>query len=82
MTRASDTGESLAATARRADDQAWNSVLPMMQAGAKLVRNSKTRRSYVDGHGGLSDGRVRRLEEAGTIRLIGAYTYVLADQSL
>jgi hypothetical protein len=77
MSRPSDTGESVAATNRRASEAGWKTVLPLMQGGAKLARDPRTRRWYVDGHGSLTDAHVARLEREGCIRLVGAQAYQL-----
>ena len=66
-----ETGESTASIVAREQDRTWARLLPVLRAGATLKRHPKTRRSYVDGMGSLSDAFVRKkvargeLEEAG-----------------
>lgn len=84
MRRANDTGEPAAAMNARADDLAWQTVLPLLKAGATLLRVPKLRRSYADcgqgpAKGGLTDGRMRRLERDGVIRQIGVDRYALVE---
>lgn len=73
-----DTGESAAAINQRADDACWSVVLPMLQAGATLRRVPKLRRSYVDGHGGISDAGVRRRIKSGDLVEAGLDQFALA----
>lgn len=79
MTREPETGESSAAINARADDAAWRTVLPMLQAGRPLVRPVRCRDYYVDGAGGLTAARVKRLEREGVIRRVGGDTYALVS---
>ena len=51
----------------------------MLRAGRKLVRAHKLRDYYVDGDGGISPTRIKKLREDGTIRLVGVDTYALVD---
>jgi len=74
-----DTGERTSSIISRRDDEAWGQVLPMLRAGRKLVRGHKLRDYYVDGHGGISPTRIKKLREGGTIRLVGVDTYALVE---
>ena len=79
-----DTGESTAAINARADDLAWQRVLPLLKQGATLLRIPKLRRSYADlgegpSTGGLTDARMRRLEAQKVIRQVGVDRYALTE---
>lgn len=75
-----DTGESTAEINRRADELAWATVLPMLHSGAILRRVPKLRRSYVDGHGGLSDAFVRRLLKSNLLQEAGLDQYTVVKR--
>lgn len=74
-----ETGERTSTIISRRDDEAWAQVLPMLRAGRKLVRGFKLRDYYVDGDGGISPTRIKKLREDGTIRLVGVDTYAPDD---
>lgn len=81
--RANDTGESSAAITARADDVAWSMMLPMLKTGTPIVRFPRLRRSYARDEqrgltvGGVTDTRIRKLEQAGVIRHCGVDRYEL-----
>jgi len=79
VTAPTETGESSAAIYSRMDDDTWAKLLPMLQAGKKLVRPSRSRSYYIDGDGGLSATRVKKLQQEGVIRLVGVDTYALVE---
>lgn len=54
-------------------------ALELMRAGGELRRNATTKRFYVDGHGGITDAQVKRLEDKGLLRRVGTDTYALAE---
>lgn len=72
------TGDSTAEIYGRSNDRAWMAVLPLLQAGAAL-RREPTGYYYVDGRGGLTPARIKRLERDGVLRRIGVDTYALAE---
>ena len=72
------TGESTAAIYARMNDRAWQTMLPLMRAGAALKRE-RTGSYYADGRGGITAARVKRLERDGVIRRVGIDTYALVD---
>lgn len=54
-------------------------AVELMRAGRELRRDATTKRFYVDGKGGLTDGQVKRLEDKGLLRRVGVDTYALAE---
>lgn len=80
-----DSGESAASINARGDDRSWPWIVKELKGGATLVRVPKLRRAYPDqGRGpygqGISDTRLRRLEQAGTIHHVGVDRYALSDE--
>jgi hypothetical protein len=82
MSRAAETGESTASIVKRGDNAAWSAIETALRNGATLKRVPSLRRSYADlGQGpqgqGISDTRLRSLEHAGIVRVIGVDRYGL-----
>lgn len=73
-----DTGFTTAQINRACDDAAWRRVLPLMEAGGQLKWETRTQRAYVDGHGGLTRARLRKLVTVGAIVEAGLDQWVLA----
>lgn len=79
-----DTGETSAEINARGDDRAWPWIVKELEDGATLVRVPKLRRAYPDqGRGpygqGITETRLRRLEQTGIVRHIGVDRYALCD---
>lgn len=83
-----DTGESTATIVARADSIAWDMMLPLLKAGAPIVRFPRLRRSYARDVqkgltvGGISDSRIRKLERDGIITHTGVDRYALVEGAL
>jgi hypothetical protein len=78
MSRVPDTGESTAKIIATTNEVGWRRVLPMLQAGSTLRRDSRTRRSYVDGWGSLTDRFVKTKVDAGDLVQTGIFEWRLA----
>ena len=79
MSRAADTGESTNSIVAAGNQRGWDQILPQLRAGAVLKRDSKTRRSYVEGWGSLTDPFVRKRVAAGDLVEAGLDKWRLAD---
>lgn len=83
--KAPDTGESVAAINKRADQENWQRrIKPYMQKGAILVYHPKLKTYYTQlgeefGRYGISITGVRNLEKAGEIILVAAQKYALPE---
>lgn len=76
--RIPETGETTTAIYAGMNDAAWQQILPLLRSGGTL-RRERTGYYYVDGYGGLTSARVRRLERQGVLRYVGVDAYRLVD---
>lgn len=72
------TGETTAEINSRSNDASWHVLLPLLRAGGTL-RRERTGYYYVEGRGGLTPARIRKLEQDGVIRRVGVDAYSLAS---
>lgn len=77
---APETGHSTASIRSAINDDAWKRVLPEMQAGG-ILRRERTGYYYVGGRGGLTLGRVRKLERSGVLIRVGVDSYQLREHA-
>lgn len=72
------TGESSAAIYGRMNDRGWAAVLPLLKAGGTL-RRELSGYYYIDGRGGITPARIRKLERDGVLRRVGVDAYALSE---